>query len=68
MNNSTLGKTMENVINRVNIKLIKKNCEYQNNCKSKECLRYLKYIAEADFKKRTIINKNMAAIRRKKYF
>lgn len=59
---------MENVRSRVNIKLIKKNCEDQNNCKCKECLRYLKYIAKADFKKRTLINKNMVAIHRKKLF
>ena len=68
MNNSTFGKTMENVRDRVNIKLIKKNCEDQNNCKCEECLRYLKYIAKSDFKKRTIINKNMVAIHRKQLF
>ena len=51
MNNSTFRKTMENVRNRVNIKLIKKNCEDQNNCKSKECLGYLKHIAKTYFKK-----------------
>ena len=68
MNNSTFGKTMESVRSRVNIKLIKKNCEDQNKCECKEGLRYLKYIAKADFKKRTIINKNMVAIHRKKLF
>ena len=48
MVNSTFGKPMENVRNQVNIKLIKKNCEDQNNCKCKECLSYLKYIAKAE--------------------
>ena len=68
MNNSIFGKTMENVRSRVNIKQKKKNCEDQNNCRGKECLRYLKYIAKSDFKIRAIINKNMVAIHRKKSF
>ena len=36
--------------------------------KCKECLRYLKSIAKADFKKRTVINKNIVAIHRKQLF
>ena len=36
--------------------------------KCKECLIYLKSIAKADFKKRTVINKNIVAIHRKKIF
>ena len=36
--------------------------------KCKECLRYLKSIAKADFKERTVINTNIVAIHRKKLF
>ena len=60
-NNSVFGKQMENVRNRVDIKLMKDN--KLTDDKNSE---YLKLISQPRFKKRTILNKNLVAVHRHK--
>ena len=60
-NNSVFGKQMENVRNRVDIKLMKDNglTDDKND-------QYLKLISQPRYKKRTIINENLVAVHRHK--
>ena len=60
-NNSVFGKQMENVRNRVDIKLMKDN--KLTDDKNSE---YLKLISQPRFKKRTILNENLVAVHRHK--
>ena len=54
MNNSVFGKTMENIRNRVDVKLVN----------TKEKLR--KLVAKPNFKSRKILNENLVSVHMKK--
>ena len=54
-NNGVFGKQMENVRNRVDVKLVKNNCD-----------KYIKLLSHPTFKRRTIFNENIVAVHRHK--
>ena len=54
-NNGVFGKQMENVGNRVDVKLVKNNCD-----------KYIKLLSHPTFKRQTILNENLVAVHRHK--